>query len=237
MNTITGKYSSPTKNIEYAFTLGMKVPEVKVFSSFDEAVQFAEGEERVWVYRGEGILMEQLEGPRFSYEARWDGEKWAIGNMAVEDRHLLSGGQGPVCKTNCITVFEHSVERSKMGKYIRNVSPEVEVVRLNCVLNSGKAYYEQIEFGICEPRDVLIDMLSTESGIGRGFACALMVYTYPYSPEESYFLYDKGESIKSAWNTLYMQTAGLDQKGYCFRIDGDAQPRRTFHELKRTRFL
>src|SRR6056297_2185456 len=183
------RYSSPEKNIEYAFTLGMKVPEVKVFSSFDDAVVFAEGEERVWVYRGDGILMEQLTGPRFSYEARWDGEKWSNGNIAIEDRHLFSGDQGPVCKTNCLTVFEHSVKRTKMSKHINKVDPEVEVIRLNCVLHSGKAYYEQIEIGPCEPRDVLVDMLSTDNGIGRGFACAMMVYTYPYSVDGMYFLY------------------------------------------------
>lgn len=236
--------------ITTAFEIGIPTPRVSFRGQEKPGVKYELLDNK--------ILIECIDGPRCTF-SQYIGGRFRV--VTINNRELLTGGQGPRQLENLVTMFPGSfdcVEKyiGKLEKLIRKHDPEYGgFINLEVIFSKddGKPYFRSLRLGatvdflycLCALYGVDddIDVLFSTENAPTGVVCSARVHAYPYDPAANLSLglpLRKGDESyvavgkgENVKGAWKNLYAGLDDVSACFRTDGFDATRRIYAELKR----
>lgn len=186
-------------NVALAYELGMFVPEVIFLSHLDAQKRAEIAGDTGW-QSIQSIAIKRVAGIPITVSAFWDGEKFSLYTLSIQDKNLLAGGKGPLLNANLITIFPGRIVLcdsyfSSLGDVLKKREPEYRgFVNFEVRLDDTKVWYQRIIFGatydflycLAELYGKNIDdLIQDPPAGGEGFTSSLRVYSYPYDPMEN----------------------------------------------------
>jgi len=236
-------------SVTTAFEIGIPTPHISFRGQEKPGIRYE--------FLDSKILIECIDGPRCTFS--WFGDKFRV--ITINDRALLSGGQGPHLDENCMSMFVGKFDKvekyiGRLNRLISKNDPEYSgFVSLEVIFSKddGRPFFRGLRLGatidflycLCklyhveDDLDALIDTENTPSGV----AVSARVYSYPYGAPDNLALdlpLSRGDESYIAVNHAERLKdawkglySGLENINACYRIDGMESARRIYAELKR----
>lgn len=208
--------TQPQHNVALAFDIGLTVPEVRFLKALSESEREEVLASAKWTHhRSVGLIIQQLRGLDITQTFWWDGEKYRHNLLSIQDKNLLTGGQGVELESNLITLKYGyldiaNTQFSKLAKIIQSKDSSYRgFVSIDVLIKKGICYYNRIRFGVSYDflyamgklydlkADTLVSNLESNAPISpiHAFAGSIRVYAYPYEPEANMWLLEPSDSI------------------------------------------
>ena len=181
-------------NLATAYEIALKTPDVKILSKEPDVSNIVGSLD--WdIYESEDIAIQKINGCEITCHAAWDGDKFGCWLISINDRWLLTGGQGIQLSSNCTTLFAERC--AAMDEYFLRLVPLVKkhghqgFVSIEVVFKDGTPVYSSIGFGVTLLLSNMIQQLYdfssgmpiTAEDLPRGFVGSMRIYAYPYMPD------------------------------------------------------
>jgi len=186
-------------NVALAYEMGMSVPDVIFLGHLDARKREEIIEDTGWQVI-QSIAIKSVAGIPVTASAFWDGAQFSLYTLSIQDKHLLTGGQGPLLNANLVTLFPGRIALcdsyfTSLGDVLKKREPAYRgFVNFEVQLEDDRVWYQRIIFGatydflycLAELHGMNIDeMIQNPPAGGMGFASSLRVYSYPYDPVEN----------------------------------------------------
>lgn len=193
--------------VALAFDVGMTVPEILFLGSLDPERREQIIYDPTWeiTSRDIGMAMKKMDGIPIMASAWWSGDHFDFHTLAIQDRALLNGGQGPTLNSNIMTIWSWRLELlkkifKKLSQKIMDKEPDyVGFINIELTLGDDLAYFRRIFFGATydflyclsalheKDLNILFDSRSENT---RGFSSSVRLHAYPYGLPENKNLVD-----------------------------------------------
>jgi hypothetical protein len=188
--------SSYLHNIAFGFEAGLRVPEIRYIEKTPEDELQGMRSNGNWT-EDSGMMIRKKDGSRIICIDFWDGEKFIYPHIAINDRRLLGGGQGPQLEANSVTLFRN-IDRICIDEFrkIAHLIKQREdtyrgYVTLEVTITPTDTWFGSVGFGLVADYIFLLSKLYgidisqdvPDWGIdhAHNFVCSLRLWAYPYS--------------------------------------------------------
>lgn len=186
----------PQYNVAAALEAGMMTPDVLFLSTISQAKReemFASDE---WdVIGATGMAIRRMSGLDVTFHCYFDGEKFRGWCASINAKELLTGNQGGLLQSNCMTLFTGSSETVKpfmikLGEMAANKAPYKGMITLEVFYVGNIPYYRNIRYGatfqLLHGYRALFGTESMDADYDETpghFVASMRIWGYPYTTD------------------------------------------------------